>query len=48
MKKREYLKKLFEKDLYWKVFSVVIAAFLWFVVMNVINPTETKNFVTEV
>jgi YbbR domain-containing protein len=48
MKKRDHLKKLFEKDLYWKALSVVLATFLWFVVMNVINPTETKNFVTEV
>lgn len=44
----KFLKGLFSKDLGWKTLSLVIALFLWFVVMNIINPTETKNFVTDI
>lgn len=37
-------KAFFAKDLLWKVFSIVVAIFLWFFVMNTLNPTETKTF----
>ncbi len=40
----EIIKGFFAKDLLWKVFSLIVAVALWFVVMNTLNPTETKTF----
>lgn len=42
-KKDEIFKKLIMKNFGWKVFSFAIAVLLWFVVMNIINPTEIKT-----
>ena len=41
-------KAFFAKDLLWKIFSIVVAVFLWFVVMNTLNPTETKTFTANI
>ena len=38
------VKAFFARDLLWKIFSLVLAIFLWFVVMNTLNPTEVKTF----
>jgi YbbR domain-containing protein len=38
------IKDFFAYDTMWKILSLIIAIFLWFVVMNLINPTETKTF----
>lgn len=38
------LKAFFTKDLGIKFVSVLVASILWFVVMNIQNPTETKSF----
>lgn len=38
------IKAFFSRDLLWKSFSLVLAVFLWFVVMNILNPTEVKTF----
>lgn len=38
------LKNFFTKNLHWKAFSVLISAVLWFIVMNINNPTEVKTF----
>lgn len=38
------IKNFFSRDLLWKIFSLVIAVFMWFLVMNTINPTEIKTF----
>ena len=40
----EVIKGFFAKDLMWKIFSLLIALALWFVVMNTLNPAETKTF----
>ena len=40
----QVIKAFFAKDLLWKIFSIVVAVFLWFFVMNTLNPTETKTF----
>lgn len=38
------LKDLFTKNLAWKAFSILMASLLWFIVMNINNPTEVKTF----
>lgn len=40
----ELLKKSISKNFGWKVFSFLTAILVWFVVMNIINPTEVKTF----
>ncbi|MDE6357578.1 MAG: hypothetical protein K2L15_03200, partial [Eubacteriales bacterium] len=37
-------KDLFTKNLPWKAFSILVSALLWFIVMNINNPTEIKAF----
>lgn len=44
MKLTEALKKIIGKNLGWKLLSFVFASLLWFVVMNLNNPTETKIY----
>lgn len=38
------IKNFFTTNLYWKALSVLLAIGLWFVVMNINNPTEIKTF----
>lgn len=38
------IKDFFTSNLYWKALSVLMAIVLWFVVMNINNPTEIKTF----
>ena len=38
------LKELFTKDAGWKLLSLGIALFLWFIVINIENPVETRTF----
>ncbi|WP_317367003.1 CdaR family protein [uncultured Tyzzerella sp.] len=38
------IKYFFTNNLYWKALSVLMAVALWFVVMNINNPTEIKTF----
>lgn len=38
------IKNFFTKDIGVKIFSLVCAVFMWFLVMNTINPTETRSF----
>lgn len=38
------IKSFFTTNLYWKALSVLLAIGLWFVVMNINNPTEIKTF----
>ncbi|MDE6182083.1 MAG: hypothetical protein K2F59_02605, partial [Eubacteriales bacterium] len=38
------LKNLFTKNLPWKILSILVSCLLWFVAMNINNPTEIKNF----
>lgn len=38
------IKELIMKDLLWKCLSVAIAVCLWFVVINIENPIETRTF----
>lgn len=38
------LKRMFVKDVGWKILSVVIAIGLWFVVINTQNPVESRTF----
>ncbi|MCI8804846.1 MAG: hypothetical protein HFE59_02970 [Clostridiales bacterium] len=40
----EKLIKYVSKNFGWKLFSVVCAVVLWFIVMNIINPTEMQTF----
>lgn len=37
-------KDIFTKNLPWKAFSILVATLLWFIVMNINNPTEVKTF----
>ncbi len=37
-------KKIWSDDIMLKLVSLVIAVFLWFIVMNTINPTEVRNY----
>lgn len=38
------MKNMLTRNLPWKAFSVIIASFLWFLVININNPTEIKTF----
>lgn len=38
------IKNFFSEEPLWKLFSLAAAVFMWFIVMNIINPTEVKNF----
>lgn len=38
------LKKFFTENILWKILSIIMATLLWFVVMNINNPTEIKTF----
>lgn len=40
----EKLIKIISRNFGWKVFSVVCAIVLWFIVMNIINPTEMQTY----
>ena len=37
-------KEMLMKDFLWKLLSLAIAVILWFVVINLENPVETRNF----
>ncbi|MBR1443884.1 MAG: hypothetical protein IJ583_10185 [Firmicutes bacterium] len=47
-KVKEILEKYILNNLGWKIFSFVLAVIMWYIVMNIINPTETKVFTTTV
>ena len=36
--------KSISKNFGWKLFSLVCAIILWFIVMNIINPTEIQTY----
>ena len=38
------IKSFLTTNLYWKALSILLAIGLWFVVMNINNPTEIKTF----
>lgn len=38
------IKNFFSEEPLWKLFSLAAAVFMWFIVMNIINPTEIKTF----
>lgn len=38
------IKNFFSVEPLWKLFSLAAAVFMWFIVMNIINPTEVKTF----
>ncbi len=40
----ENIKNFFSQEPLWKLFSLLVAIFMWMIVMNIINPTETKTF----
>ncbi len=40
----EKLIKIISRNFGWKLFSVVCAIVLWFIVMNIINPTEIQTY----
>lgn len=42
------IKNFISQEPLWKLFSIVVAIALWFVVMNTINPTEIKTFTAAV
>lgn len=44
MTKNNPIKDFFSKDIHIKIFSLIAAIFAWFVVMNTIEPLETKVF----
>ncbi|MBR6399998.1 MAG: hypothetical protein IKS17_02080 [Firmicutes bacterium] len=44
MKVLNIIKTFFSKNTGWKIGSLFIAIILWFVVMNTLNPAETKTF----
>lgn len=41
---KNWLKKLILHNTGWKILSLLIAIFLWFLVMNLLNPTEVKTY----
>lgn len=48
MKVVNFIKDFFSKNAGWKIASLVIAVILWLVVMNTLNPAETKSFYVNV
>ena len=40
----DIIKNFFTKDIGLKIFSLIMATFMWFLVMNTINPTETRAY----
>ncbi len=36
--------KLISKNFGWKLFSIIMAVVIWFIVMNIINPTEIQSY----
>ncbi len=44
MKALNFIKSLFSKNTGWKIGSIIIAIILWLLVMNALNPAETKTF----
>ncbi len=42
------IKNFFSQEPLWKLFSLAAALFMWFIVMNTINPTEIKTFTASV
>lgn len=42
------IRNFFSQEPLWKLFSLAAAIFTWFIVMNIINPTEIKTFQAEV
>lgn len=42
------IKNSISHEFLWKFFSLISAIFMWFIVMNIINPTEIKNFTSPV
>lgn len=42
------IKEMIMKDIGWKLLSAVIAIGLWFMVINIENPIESRNFVVNV
>lgn len=40
----DFIKNFFTKDIGLKIFSLIIAILMWFLVMNTINPTETRVY----
>ncbi|MBQ9605526.1 MAG: hypothetical protein IJR45_08955 [Firmicutes bacterium] len=44
MKVLNFIKDFFSRNTGWKIASIIIAVFMWFVVMNTLNPAETKTF----
>lgn len=45
-KLNDHIIRLFGKNIGWKILSLILAVFLWFIVMNIINPTETRTYIT--
>ena len=43
-KRLQKLKEIMMKDFGWKLLSLVIAIALWFIVLNIQNPVESRNF----
>ncbi|MDO4300018.1 MAG: CdaR family protein [Clostridia bacterium] len=42
------IRNFFSQEPLWKLFSLVAAVLMWFIVMNTINPTEVKTFTASV
>lgn len=42
------IKDFFSQEPLWKIFSLIVAVLMWFIVMNTINPTEIKSFTAAV
>ncbi len=46
--KKKFIKNLILHNMGWKLLSIFLAMFLWFIVMNLINPTEIKTYVVDI
>lgn len=44
----EYIIKTVSRNFGWKLFSLIFAIIIWFIVMNVINPTEVQSFAVNI
>ena len=42
------IKEIIMKDIGWKLLSVAIAVGLWFMVINIENPIENRNYTTKI